>query len=68
MNKNNVNLLVYSLTLESGIKNIGLNLYYFYSVYFILFSQKNKKNMCMRKNQFIFIYLFTGARVGNKKY
>jgi hypothetical protein len=21
----------------------------------------------MRKNQFIFIYLFTGARVGNKK-
>jgi len=29
MNKNNVNLLVYSLTLESGIKNIGLNLYYF---------------------------------------
>jgi hypothetical protein len=24
--------------------------------------------MYMRKNQFIFIYLFTGARVGNKKY
>jgi len=22
----------------------------------------------MRKNKFIFIYLFTGARVGNKKY
>jgi hypothetical protein len=22
----------------------------------------------MRKNQFIFIYLFTGARLGNKKY
>jgi hypothetical protein len=38
MNKNNVNLLVYSLTPELGIKNTGLNLYYFYSVYFILFS------------------------------
>jgi hypothetical protein len=24
--------------------------------------------MCMRKNKFIFIYLFTGARVGNKIY
>jgi len=24
--------------------------------------------MCMHKNQFIFIYLFTGARVGNKFY
>ena len=23
--------------------------------------------MCMRKNKFIFIYLFTGARVENKK-
>ena len=23
--------------------------------------------MCMRKNKFIVIYLFTGARVGNKK-
>jgi len=23
--------------------------------------------MCMRKNKFIFIYLFTGVRVGNKK-
>jgi len=31
-------------------------------------NKKNKKNMCMRKNKFIFIYLFTGARVGNKKY
>jgi hypothetical protein len=30
--------------------------------------EKIKKNMCMRKNKFIFIYLFTGARVGNKKY
>ena len=27
-----------------------------------------KKNMCMLKNKFIIIYLFTGARVGNKKY
>jgi hypothetical protein len=38
MNKNNINLLVYLLTPESEIKNTSLNLYYFYSVYFILFS------------------------------
>jgi len=26
------------------------------------------KNMCMRKKKFIFIYLFIGTRIGNKKY
>jgi hypothetical protein len=41
VNKNNINLLVYLLTPESGI-NTGLNLYYFYSLYFILFSIKIK--------------------------
>jgi len=33
----------------------------------ILFSYIKIKNMCIRKNKFIFIFLFTDVRVGNKK-
>ena len=57
MNKNNVNLLVYSLTPESGIKNTDLNLYYFYLLYFIYLARKIKKICaCEKINLFLFIY------------
>jgi hypothetical protein len=38
MNKNNKNLLILFTDARIRNKNIGLNLYYFYSLYFILFS------------------------------
>ena len=61
------NLLVYSLTPESGIKIPVL--IYIILIRCILFylAKKIKKYMCMSKNKFNLIYLFTSARVGNKK-
>jgi len=38
MNKNNVNFIGLFTDARVRNKNTGLNLYYFYSVYFILFS------------------------------
>jgi len=61
MNKNNINLLVYSPTLESRIK------YWFkfilFLIRYILF-YLTKKNICACIK--IFIGLFTDARVRNK--
>jgi len=64
MNKNNVNLLVYSLTPESEIKYRFKFILFLFVILFYL--ARKIKNMCMLKNKFIFIYLFT-AKVGNKK-
>ena len=66
MNKNNVNLLVYSPTPESGIK-IPVSIYIIFIRCILFYLARKIKDMCMRKNKFIIIYLFTGARVGNKK-
>jgi len=62
MNKNNINLPVYSPTPESGVK------YWFKFILFlfILFYFIYKKNICAcMKNKLI--YLFTDARVRNKQ-
>jgi hypothetical protein len=65
MNKNNINLMVYSPTPESGI-NTSLSLYYFYSYFFLA----KKIYMHVRKiNLFLFIYLLTYVHVRKiKKY
>ena len=67
MNKNNVNLLVYLLTPESGIK-IPVSIYIIFIRCILFYLARKKIYMCMRKNKFIFIYLFTGTKIGNKKY
>jgi hypothetical protein len=62
MNKNNINLPVYSPTPESGVK------YWFKFILFlfILFYFIYQKNICAcMKNKLI--YLFTDARVRNKQ-
>jgi hypothetical protein len=57
MNKNNINLLVYSPTPESGIKYwFKFILFLIRYILFYLAKKNNKKYMCMYKNFYWFIH------------
>jgi len=57
MNKNNINLLVYSPTPESGIKYwFKFILFLICYILFYLAKKNNKKYMCMYKNFYWFIH------------
>jgi hypothetical protein len=65
MNKNNINLLDYSPTPESGVKYwFKFILFLFIILYFIYKKKHIYIGACMKNK---LIYLFTDARVRNKK-